>query len=65
MTWIYLPKTVDFRGGQLTRAKLDDANLSGAYFRGTNIDLASQAWNVKFCKTVILDGEINNRNCEQ
>ncbi|MDG2196419.1 MAG: hypothetical protein P8O70_05950 [SAR324 cluster bacterium] len=44
---------------------MDDANLSGAYFRGTNIDLASQAWNVKFCKTVILDGEINNRNCEQ
>ncbi|MBT6728523.1 MAG: hypothetical protein HN867_11255 [Deltaproteobacteria bacterium] len=56
---------MDFRGGQLTGAKLDDADLSGVYFRETNIDLESQAWNVRFCKNVMPDGEINNRDCEQ
>ena len=45
--------------------KLDDADLSGVYFRETNIDLESQAWNVRFCKNVMPDGEINNRDCEQ
>jgi len=46
-------------------AKLDDADLSRAYLRGTNINLESKAWNVKFCKTVMPDGESNNRDCEQ
>ena len=56
---------IDFRGANLAGAKLDDADLSGAYLRGTNIDLESQAQNVKFCKTVMPDREINNRDCEQ
>ena len=56
---------IDFRGANLAGAKLDDADLSGAYLRGTNIDLESQAQNVKFCKTVMPDGESNNRDCEQ
>jgi hypothetical protein len=56
---------IDFRDANLAGAKLDDADLSGAYLRGTNIDLESKAWNVKFCKTVMPDGKINNRDCEQ
>ena len=60
-----LSHPIDFRDAYLVSAKLDDADLSGAYLRGTNIDLESQAQNVKFCKTVMPDGEINNRDCEQ
>ncbi|RZO43619.1 MAG: hypothetical protein EVA80_11970 [Proteobacteria bacterium] len=56
---------INFRGANIAGAKLDDADLSGAYLRGTNIDLESQAQNVKFCKTVMPDREINNRDCEQ
>ena len=34
---------IDFRGANIAGAKLDDADFSGAYLRGTNIDLESQA----------------------
>ncbi|MGA1152328.1 MAG: pentapeptide repeat-containing protein, partial [bacterium] len=47
---------IDFRDANQAGAKLDDADLSRAYLRGTNINLESKAWNVKFCKTVMPDG---------
>jgi uncharacterized protein YjbI with pentapeptide repeats len=56
---------IDFRDANPAGAKLDNADLSGVYLRGTNIDLESQAQNFKFSKTVMPDGEINNRDCEQ
>jgi len=58
----YLRKA-DLRKADLTETSLVGADLSGANLRGANLSNSKLAA-ARFCKTVMPDGSLNNKNCK-